>query len=110
MTESPNQKKCIPCKGNLPPLKGKELALFVEQLAKGWEIIDEHHLKREFRFPNFQKALEFTNRVGKIAEEENHHPNIHLTWGKVVLEIWTHKAGGLTESDFILASKCDQLT
>ena len=109
MPEPLHQKKCIPCKGNIPPLKGKELASLLTQLAKGWEIIDEHHLRKEFLFPNFQKALEFTNGVGKIAEEEGHHPDIHLSWGKVVLEIWTHKIHGLTESDFILASKCDQL-
>jgi 4a-hydroxytetrahydrobiopterin dehydratase len=71
-------------------------------------VVDQQRLKKEFKFKNFQQALHFTNVVGKIAEEEGHHPDIYLTWGKVVLEIWTHKINGLTESDFILASKCDQ--
>ena len=104
-----HQKNCVPCKGGVPPLKGSQLPPLLAQLSKEWEIVEEHHLKKEFRFPNFQKALDFTNQVGKIAEKEGHHPDIYLSWGKVVLEIWTHKINGLTESDFILAAKCDQL-
>ncbi len=103
-----NEKKCVPCAGGVPPLKGKELKDLLSQLPAGWSSVEDHHLRKEFKFKNFAAALQFTNRVGKIAEAEGHHPDIYLTWGKVVLEIWTHKINGLTESDFILASKCDQ--
>jgi 4a-hydroxytetrahydrobiopterin dehydratase len=108
MSSPLNQKKCVPCTGKIPPLKGSAIKALHSQLPKGWEVVDEQRLKKEFKFKNFQQALNFTNVVGKIAEEEGHHPDIFLSWGKVVLEIWTHKINGLTESDFILASKCDQ--
>ena len=71
--------------------------------------MDNHHLARTFRFPDFQKALEFVNRVGAVAEEQGHHPDIHLTWGRVDIETWTHDAGGLTEKDFLLAGKINEL-
>jgi len=74
-----------------------------------WRVVDDHHLARTFRFPDFQKALGFVNRVGAVAEEQGHHPDIHLTWGKVDIETWTHDAGGLTEKDFLLAGKIDAL-
>lgn len=103
------KKKCIPCQGGLPPLKGEELAKFQKQLGNGWQVVDEHHLEKDFAFPDFRKALDYTNRVGALAEREGHHPDIYLAWGKVKLIIWTHKIDGLTESDFILAAKCDLL-
>lgn len=101
------KKNCVPCRGGVPPLKGKELKVLQAQLKGGWSVIDEHHLKKEFIFPDFKTALAFTVKVGELAEEEGHHPDILLSWGKVVLTIWTHKIDGLTESDFILAAKCD---
>jgi 4a-hydroxytetrahydrobiopterin dehydratase len=100
-------KKCVPCSGGVPSLKGGEIAKLLEQLDGAWEVIDEHHLTREFRFEDFARALAFVNRVGTIAEEEGHHPDLHLSWGRVVVEIWTHAIDGLTESDFILAAKID---
>jgi len=102
------EKTCVPCKGGTPPLKGAELQQFSHQLPN-WKVVDEHHITRAFTFPDFQKALEFVNRVGAIAEEQGHHPDILLTWGKVEITIWTHKVQGLTESDFILAAKIDRL-
>ena len=99
---------CIPCRGGVPPLKGDELADFQQKLRNGWEIIDEHHLEKEYLFSNFRKALDFTIKVGELAENQNHHPDIYLAWGKVKLIIWTHKIDGLTESDFIFAAKADQ--
>ena len=99
---------CIPCKGGVPPLKGEKLFLLYEKLGNNWKMIDEHHLEKEFLFDDFRKALEFTNRVGELAENQNHHPDIYLAWGKVRLTIWTHKIDGLTESDFIFAAKSDQ--
>lgn len=104
-----SQKKCIPCRGGVPPLKGELLENLQHQLNENWKVIDEHHLEREFIFKNFQEALAFTNKLGEIAEEENHHPDILLSYGKVKVLIWTHKIDGLSESDFILAAKYDNL-
>lgn len=101
-------KHCVPCRGGVPPLAGAALDDFKAQLA-GWEVVREHHLEKTYTFPDFQKALAFVNRVGAIAEQEGHHPDLYLSWGKVGVEIWTHKIDGLTESDFILAAKIDQI-
>ena len=101
-------KTCIPCRGGVPPLKGQELAQLREQVPK-WHVINEHHLTREFKFPDFRTALNFVNQVGELAEQQGHHPNIMLTWGRVEITIWTHKIDGLTESDFIMAAKIDRL-
>src|SRR5262245_32804177 len=98
-------KECIPCKGGVPPLTRKEIEPLLAQL-EGWEVMGEgHHLRRTVKFPDFVKALAFVNVVGGIAEEQNHHPDLHLAWGKVMVEIWTHKIDGLTESDFVFAAK-----
>lgn len=102
-------KQCIPCRGGVPPLGGDEIAELRPQLDDGWEVVDQHHLVRTFAFDDFRQALEFTNRVGEMAEEQDHHPEIWLTWGKVKLKIYTHKIDGLTESDFIWAAKADRL-
>lgn len=102
-------KTCVPCKGGVPPLKGAELRQLESQVT-GWRVIDEHHLLKSYTFPDFAKALAFVNRVGELAEQQGHHPGIHLTWGRVDIQIWTHKIDGLTESDFILAAKIDKLS
>lgn len=78
-------------------------------MVADWDIVDEHHLERQFSFPDFQSALDFTNAVGALAEAEGHHPDIYLAWGKVGIKIWTHKINGLTTSDFVLAAKIDGL-
>jgi 4a-hydroxytetrahydrobiopterin dehydratase len=78
-------------------------------LGGGWEIVGEHHLEKGYAFPDFAGALDFTNRVGAIAEQQGHHPDILLSWGKVRVTIWTHKIDGLTRSDFVLAAKIDAL-
>jgi len=101
-------KNCIPCRGGVPPLKGMELDSLQSQVA-GWSVVNEHHLSKTFKFPDFRSALEFVNRVGELAERQGHHPDLYLAWGKVEIKIWTHKIDGLTESDFILAAKIDQL-
>jgi len=93
----------------VPPLAGEELVSLADELGNGWEVLEGHHLVKEYRFPDFRQALEFTNRVGELAEEVNHHPNIFLTWGRVRIELWTHKIDGLTESDFVWAAKADRL-
>ena len=104
------EKECVPCKGGVPALKGEDLQRLKRELDGGWQIVHDHHLEREFKFKNFVEALDFTNRVGELAEAQNHHPDIYLTWGKVKVTIWTHKVEGLTESDFVLAAKIDRLS
>jgi 4a-hydroxytetrahydrobiopterin dehydratase len=100
---------CIPCKGGVPPLEGEEVRALAAALGGDWTVVDGHHLEKEYRFDNFRQALAFTNRVGELAEEQGHHPDIYLSWGKVRLDIWTHKIDGLHDSDFILAAKADRL-
>jgi len=102
-------KHCVPCRGGVPPLKGEELERMMAQVT-GWQVVDQHHLDKAYTFPDFRKALEFVNQAGEIAEKEGHHPDLHLSWGKVGVEIWTHKIDGLTESDFILAAKIDKVS
>ena len=102
------KKTCIPCKGGVPPLKGTKLDDLLEKLKNDWKIIKEHHLEKEYSFKNFKEALDFTIKVGELAENQGHHPDIFLAWGKVKLTIWTHKIDGLTESDFIFAAKADK--
>jgi 4a-hydroxytetrahydrobiopterin dehydratase len=99
--------KCVPCRGGVPPLTGQEIAPLIRELGNGWQVVNAHHLEKEFTFPDFAQALAFTNRVGALAEEEGHHPDIHLAWGKVRITIWTHKIDGLSRSDFVLAAKID---
>jgi 4a-hydroxytetrahydrobiopterin dehydratase len=101
--------ECMPCRGGVPPLRGKELEDLLQKLGGGWRVVDEHHLEKEYRFKDFREALAFTNRVGELAEAQGHHPDIYLAWGKVRLTIWTHKIDGLTESDFVFAAKADNL-
>jgi 4a-hydroxytetrahydrobiopterin dehydratase len=108
MSEALADKKCVPCRGGVPPLKGEELKKLHDSIPE-WEVVSEHHLHREFRFPDFKQALDFVNRVGAIAEQEGHHPDILLAWGKVGITSWTHTIDGLTESDFILAAKIERL-
>ena len=103
------EKKCVPCKGDAAPLKGAELERLANELEDGWHVVDEHHLEKEYKFKDFREALAFTNKVGELAESQGHHPDIYLAWGQVKLTVWTHKINGLTESDFVLAAKADQL-
>jgi 4a-hydroxytetrahydrobiopterin dehydratase len=101
-------KTCVPCKGDVPPLAGKELEALAKQVPE-WKVVNGHHLVRLFTFPDFRQALAFVNKVGEIAEEQGHHPDILLSWGKAEITTWTHKIDGLTESDFILAAKIDKV-
>ena len=103
------ERECVACKGGVAPLKGNELNKMKEQLDGGWQVVNEHHLEKEYKFKDFREALAFTNRIGELAEAQGHHPDIYLAWGKVKVTIWTHKIDGLTESDFVLAAKIDKL-
>lgn len=104
-----SNKNCIPCRGGIPPLKGKQIAQFFDQLEEGWKVVEEHHIEKTYEFPDFKAGLDFTNKVGALAEEEGHHPDILLSYHQVKISIWTHKIDGLSESDFIFAAKCDEL-
>lgn len=101
-------KTCVPCRGGVPPLKGEALKPLMAELPE-WNVVDEHHLYRVFRFPDFQKALAFVNRAGAIAEEQGHHPDILVAWGRAEVTTYTHSVNGLTESDFVLAAKIDRV-
>lgn len=104
-----SEMQCVPCRGGVPPLEGKEVRRLHSELGGGWRVVDGHHLEKDFEFPDFRKALDFTNRVGELAEEQDHHPDILLSWGRVRVTIWTHKIDGLTESDFVFAAKTEGL-
>jgi 4a-hydroxytetrahydrobiopterin dehydratase len=103
------EKECADCKGATAALKGQDLTKLAAELHGGWQVIKDHHLEKEYKFKDFLEALDFTNKVGALAEAQGHHPDIHLAWGKVKLTIWTHKVEGLTESDFVLAAKADKV-
>jgi 4a-hydroxytetrahydrobiopterin dehydratase len=99
---------CVPCRGGIPPMPHDDIQRLLKELDR-WEAINNHHLRKSYEFKNFSEALEFVNRVGKLAEDQGHHPDICFGWGKAEITIWTHKIDGLTESDFVLAAKIDQL-
>jgi 4a-hydroxytetrahydrobiopterin dehydratase len=100
-------KKCTPCEGGTKPLSIEQARKLGEQIL-GWKI-DDKHIEKTFKFENFAQAMEFANKIAKIAEEENHHPELHVSWGKVRVELYTHKIGGLSENDFVLAAKIERL-
>jgi len=102
--------ECVPCKGGVEPLKGNDLKELLTRLEPGWELINEHHIEKEYKFKNFRQGLEFVNKAGNLAESQGHHPEIYLTWGRVKIMLWTHKIGGLHKNDFIMAAKLDRIT
>ncbi len=102
------ERSCIPCRGGVPPLTPEQYSPFLADVPQ-WKVVSNHHLSRNFIFKDFKSALDFTNRAGDVAEEQGHHPEITVGWGHALVEIWTHKIDGLTESDFVLAAKLDQL-
>lgn len=101
-------RQCVPCRGGMPPMRGDEIKEFLGEL-RDWEVFEEHHLRKDFKFGDFREALSFVNRVGELAESQGHHPDISFGWGYAEIKIWTHKIDGLSESDFILAAKIDAL-
>ena len=101
-------KSCVPCAGGVPPLTDQEMANYLPEVP-GWAVIDGHHLSKQYLFDNFVQALAFVNRIAVVAELQGHHPDIYFTWGKVRVDIFTHKIDGLTESDFVLAAKIDHV-
>ena len=103
-------KKCVPCEGGTPPLSAGEIEKLAPHIDPAWGVLDRMQLRREFRFPDFRQAMAFVNRIAEIAEAEGHHPDIHVTYNRVTLELSTHAIGGLSENDFILAAKIDHVT
>ena len=103
------EQKCKPCSGNTPKLGGEELQDYYSRLSEGWDLVDNHHLRKSYDFENFKQALDFTNKIGEMSEEEGHHPDIELTWGEVTVTVYTHAIDGLSDNDFIWASKADEL-
>ncbi len=103
------KKDCSACKIAVYPLEGNELKELLLTLEHGWSVISEHHLEKSFAFKNFAEALDFTNKMGAVAEAQDHHPDIYLAWGKVRVTLWSHKIDGLSESDFVLAAKIEEL-
>ena len=101
------EKECLACKGGLPRLTEAEHVEYLKQLGEGWSVVDGHHLRKGFSFADFAEALSFANKVGVMAEANQHHPELRVSWGKVDVLIWTHNVDGLTESDFVLAAKTD---
>lgn len=102
-------RECVPCRGGVPPLEQDAIDRLLPEL-NGWTAVTQHHLQKNYKLKNFREALSFVNRVGELAEEQGHHPDILFGWGYAEIRIWTHKIDGLTESDFILAAKIDKLT
>jgi 4a-hydroxytetrahydrobiopterin dehydratase len=107
-----SEMKCVPCRSNEPPLTEEQIEALKPQVAQ-WEIIERagiNRLKREFKFKNFVQALEFTNQVGELAEQQDHHPALLTEWGKTTVTWWTHAIKGLHKNDFVMAAKTDQLS
>lgn len=103
------QKKCVACEGGTVPLNRTEAEVLIGNI-KDWTLsADASHISKRFVFPDFAQALAFVDGVGAIAEEEGHHPDITLSWGKVGISLTTHAIGGLSENDFILAAKVDRI-
>ena len=103
------QKRCVPCHGGIPPLKGDALLTLLKELKNDWEIIDEHHLRKDYAFDSYKEAVHFINLIANLAESEGHHPELLLSFINVRVSIWTHKIDGMVESDFIFAAKSDQI-
>lgn len=105
-----SQKKCVPCEGGTPPLKRDEIKKYLSYLKTQWEVINNSKISKKFIFENFKQAMVFVTKVAQVAEQEQHHPDIHIFYSKVTIELWTHAIGGLSENDFILAAKIENLS
>ena len=103
------EKKWKPCEGGTPPLKSQDIKNYLKKLDTNWEVIDNTQIRQTYKFKNFREALDFANKVGEIAEEEQHHPDLHVYYGKVTIDLATHAIGGLSENDFIVASKIEDI-
>ncbi len=103
------RKKCVPCEGGVPALEPGEVAEYRKEIDPAWHLAGDKKISREFLFVNFKHTMDFVNKVAALAEEEGHHPVMHVHYAMVVIELWTHAIDGLSENDFILAAKIDRL-
>lgn len=108
MKNTLRNKKCIPCEGGVEPLSTDEAKNYLKELDENWKI-NGKKIQREIKFKNFKEAIKFINQIADLAEREGHHPDLHIFYNQVKVELWTHAANGLTENDFILAAKIDIL-
>ena len=104
-----SKKKCKPCEGGMAPLDQQEVAVYINHIKDDWEVTDNNKISKEFLFVTYRHTMDFVNKVADLAEEEGHHPVMHVYYGKVIIELWTHAINGLSENDFILASKIDKI-
>jgi 4a-hydroxytetrahydrobiopterin dehydratase len=102
-------KKCKPCEGGIPASTKKEIDKYMKELKAGWKAVKDNKIIREYSFVNFRHTMDFVNKVAIIADQEGHHPVMHVNYGKVIIELWTHAINGLSENDFILAAKIDNI-
>lgn len=103
------EKRCVPCERGTSPMSADEIKKYLPQLKNKWEVIDDKKISYSFKFKTFNEAIAFVNKVADLAESENHHPNIHILYNKVKIVLSTHVIGGLSENDFILAAKIENL-
>jgi 4a-hydroxytetrahydrobiopterin dehydratase len=103
------KKKCKPCEGGIHPLTMADIEKYMKQVNEGWEVVDNKRINKNYAFVNYKHTIDFVNKVANLSEEEGHHPVMHIYYGKVQLEIWTHAINGLSENDFILAAKINTL-
>lgn len=104
-----SSKKCLPCEIGTPPLTKEELTPLLKELKLDWEVVEGKKIQHEFKFKDFVGAISFVNKVADLAEAEGHHPNIHIYYSKVVIDLYTHKINGLSENDFIMAAKLEEI-
>ncbi len=104
-----SSKKCVPCEGGVPPIQGEEIKKYLSQIPGGWTVEAGKKIIKEFKFKDFKEAIEFVNKVAKLAEQEDHHPDIFIFYNRVGIQLWTHAIGGLSENDFIVAAKTEQI-
>jgi 4a-hydroxytetrahydrobiopterin dehydratase len=104
-----SSQKCVPCKGDVDPISPAAIAEYMKQLVLPWELVDGKKIRHTFKFKTFLESMDFVNTIAAIAEEEGHHPDMHIYYNKVTIELWTHAIGGLFDNDFILAAKIEKI-
>jgi len=104
-----SDKKCKPCEGGVPPLNPQEISEYKKKISAGWTVEENHKIGKVFLFVNYKHTMDFVNKVASLAEEEGHHPVMHVYYSRIEIELWTHAINGLSENDFIMAAKIDKL-